>query len=217
MVGRAVGAIHDDAHAAQIEMRGKGALAEFYVASRRILHPPRLAELGRSHALEGLRQLALDGAFGRIGKLGPGSGKELDAVVVVGVVRRADHDARGEPQRPREVRHRGRWHGPYEQGVHSGSRQACLESGLEHIAGDPRVLADQHRGVRDPFLLAAREHLARGVAQLHHEIRRDRGLPDLAANAVRAEILAGHGLRVMSHAQPPTEREYYCDLGLTTA
>ena len=193
VVGGAVGAVDDDAHAAQVEMRRERALAELDIARGRVLDAPRLAELGGGHALQRPGELALDGALRGIGKLAPRPGKELDAVVVVGIVRSADHYAGGESQRPREIGDRRGRHGSDEQGVHAGGGQAGFESGLEHVAGNPRVLADQHGGVLYPFLLPAREHLARGVAQLHHEIRRDRGLPYLAANAVGAEVFSAHG------------------------
>ena len=80
------------------------------------------------------------------GSFAPAVGEELDAVVVVRIVRRADHDARRQAQRARQVRDRRRGQRPGQIDVDAGGGEAGLQRGLEQVAGDPRVLADQHGG-----------------------------------------------------------------------
>ena len=76
-------------------------------------------------------------------------------------------------QGPRQIGDRRRWHRPGKVDVDAGRRQPRLQRGLQHVARNARVLADQHRrvvaaAVRPPL---ARQHFAGGIAELHHEIR----------------------------------------------
>ena len=115
--------------------------------------------------------------------------EELDAVVVERVVRGADHHAQVQPQRARQVGHAGRGQRAGQQHVDAGRGEAGLQRGLEHVAGDARVLADQHRRPRRRSRL---QHAAHGMAQAQHEVGRDRRLADRAADAVGAEIFSAH-------------------------
>ncbi len=88
VIGRAVGAIHHDLQAAQVEIVGESALAELDVASGGVIDAARLSEPGRLHAGHRLLEPRLDLEFHRVEQLGALRRKELYAVVVVGVVRR---------------------------------------------------------------------------------------------------------------------------------
>ena len=95
-----------------------------------------------------LRQRGLDVALPGVGQLLAPRREELDAVVVVGVVRGADHDAQRQAQRARQVGHaRGRQRAG-EQDVDAGRGEPGLERRLDHVARRSRVLADQHGGPR---------------------------------------------------------------------
>src|SRR5205085_12650918 len=96
VIGSAVRAVDDDAHALQIEARGKGALAEFDITTDCIVDATCLAKMRRAHAFQRPLELELDLRFGFVGKLRAVSGEKLDPVVFVRVVRRADHDSGGE-------------------------------------------------------------------------------------------------------------------------
>ena len=189
VVARAVRAVDDDLPALEVEVGGKGALAELDVPARRVLDATRLAEFGGRHAGERHRHRRLDRVLGRVGKLGAGPGKELDAVVVVGIVRRADDDAGVEPQRPGEVGDARRGQRPAQQDIDAGRRQARLQRRLEQVAGDPRVLADEHGGMSAGAARVRGQDATRRPAELEHELRRDRRLADQTPHAVGAEIV----------------------------
>ena len=173
---------------------GKRALAEFDVAAGCVVDPARLSEIRRAHAGKRERHRLLDRLFDGVGELGSARREELDSVVVEGIVRRADHDARREAQRARQVgdRRRGQRSGKID--VDARRRKACLQRGLEEIARDPRVLADQHGGARTCAGRFRREDPAGGPAEPEYRLGRDRRLADATADAVGAEILSGHRL-----------------------
>ena len=95
MVAGAVRAVDDDAQPAQVQFRRKRTFAELDVPPRRVVDAARLAELRRCDAFERRIHACLDRGFDVVRQLGSRGGKELDAVVVERIVRRADHDARG--------------------------------------------------------------------------------------------------------------------------
>jgi hypothetical protein len=76
--------------------------------------------------------------------LAPERIEELDAVVVVGIVRGADDHAEIAAEAARHVGDAGRRQRPHQQHVHAGGDETGLERRFEHVAGDARVLADQH-------------------------------------------------------------------------
>ena len=79
-----------------------------------------------------------------------------------------------EAQRARQVGDAGRRQRAGQQHVDAGRGEARLERRLDHVAGDARVLADQHRRAR---ARPALQHAADGMAQAQHEVGRDRRLP----------------------------------------
>ena len=77
-----------------------------------------------------------------------------------------------------------RGHRPEQAHIGTGGDEARFERGLEHVAGDAGVLADQYcRGH------AVAENAADRAAETQHEFRRDRMFARAAANAISAEIL----------------------------
>ncbi len=146
VVRRAVRAVDDDAPALEVELVRERALAELDVAAPGVLDAARLAELRRRHARERARHHAFDRLLDRVRKLGARLGKELDPVVVERIVRRADHDPRGEAQRARQVGDRGRGERSGQVDVDARRGESRLQRRLQHVPGDPRVLADEHGG-----------------------------------------------------------------------
>jgi hypothetical protein len=112
--------------------------------------------------------------------------EDLDAVVVVRVVARADDDARVGAHVDREVRHRGRRHGTAEDDAPSHRADAGGEGRLDHVTRQPRVLADEDaRRVR----LAAPRDEGDRAPDAQEELGHHRMLVGLAADAVGAEEL----------------------------
>src|SRR5690606_106244 len=118
-------------------------------------------------------------------------GEELDAVVVVRVVRGGNDDAAVGAQRARQVGDGGCWHRADQLHVHARGHQARLQRRLEHVVRDPGVLADDHQRLA-PGFVALVQGMAVGVAQPQHEVRGNGRLADPAADAVGAEVLAAH-------------------------
>ena len=198
VVARAVCAIDDDLEALEVELVGKGALAELDVATARIVHAKSLSEIRRWHAVDRLIHGSLDRFFNRIGQLGAGLGEELDAVIFERIVRRADDDTCGESQRAREIRYRRSGQRSGEINVDARGRQYRFERRFQQVTRDARVLADKHRrrGAR-PARRFRCQHAPRGVPKAQNELRCDRRLAHAAANAVSTEIGLDH---VMSNA-----------------
>ena len=143
LVGRAVGAVDHDPHAVQGRLRGEGVLQELDVAARRrprCAWPCRCSD-GPLVVAVGLHQ-ALDLGLDLVGQLEPVAGEELDAVVLVGVVRGADDHAGVGAHRRGDERDARRGQRPHQQHVGARRDDARLERALQHVARQPGVLAD---------------------------------------------------------------------------
>ena len=161
LVGGAVGAIDDDLQPVQPQAPREGVLDEFDVAAGLVAQPAGPAQAG------GVRQLLavavlddrLDRRFDRIGQLEPVRSEQLDAVVLVRVVRGRDHDAQIGPQRAGQHGHgRGRqW--PEQDHVQAHGDEPGGQRRFDHVAGQAGVLTDHHgMAVIPPAELAGRSH-----------------------------------------------------------
>jgi len=83
--------------------------------------------------------------------------------------------------------------------VDPGGGQPGLERSLEQIARDAGVLANQHG---QPVASALGQDPTRGMTQAHYEIRRDRRLTHLAADAIGTKVFAGHGKKISGKCCP---------------
>ena len=202
LVGRAVGGIDDDLQPAQGEAGVDRALAELDVAPLRIADTPGLAQAGGVGPGGRLGQRGLDGQLPRVGQLAALGRKELDAVVRIGVVRGTEHHAQVQPERAGQVGHAGRGQRAAQQHVDAGRGKAGFQRRFEHVAGNARVLADQHGRAAPTAAALGLQHATHRMAQAQHEVGRDRGLAHGAADAVGAEILSAHAGIVAAGVQP---------------
>ena len=131
-----------------------------------------------------------DAAFDLVRQLVAVGTEQLDAVVMVGIVRGRDHHAEIRAQRARQHGHRGRRDRSEQKDIHAGRAEAGDHRVLQHVAGQPRVLADHHAVA----VVAALERHAGSHADLHRHFRGHRKLVGAAANAVRSEIASRHCL-----------------------
>ena len=188
-VGGAVGAVDHDAQAVEAHGARQRALGEFDVAVVHALDALGAAEVGALGELLG--EVGIDQRFDLVldlvGELVAVRAEQLDAVVVVGIVRGRDHHAEIGAHRAREHADRRRRHRAGQQHVHADRGEARDQRGLDHVAGEPRVLADEHAVA----VLAALEHEAGGLPDLERKLRRDHAV-GAAADAVGAEIFASH-------------------------
>ncbi|MNO88765.1 hypothetical protein D3C76_802300 [compost metagenome] len=182
-----MGAVENHFQPGEIGAGGHAALAELDIAPRGIVDPRNLAQTGGlDHRHRRVEQF-LDDQLHLVRQLGALAGEELDAVVVVRVVRGADDDARLGVEGAGQVGDARSRHRPEQHHVGTGSRQTSLQRGFEHVTGNPRVLADQYAALA----LLAEGH-AHCPTQLEHEIRSDRRSSYPPANPVGAEIFSAH-------------------------
>ena len=87
VISRAMRTIDNDLQPAQIHVVRESALAEFDVAPVGVVDTPHAPQLRRSNAAQRRVDARLDARFQRIVELAAEFGKELDAVIVVRVVR----------------------------------------------------------------------------------------------------------------------------------
>ena len=129
----------------------------------------------------------LDILLDLVGQLVAVRPEQLDAVVVERIMRRRDHHAEIGAHRAGQHGDRRRRHRPEQQHVHADRGEARDQRGLDHVAGQPGILADHH----PMAMLAAAEHEPGRLAGLECQFRRDHAI-GAATNAVSAKILAGH-------------------------
>ena len=197
LVRGAVRAVDDHLHAVQRVLLGEHLLQELDVAPGRVLDAHRLADgvrLGAragvpgGDALHAAFQLGLD----LVGQLEAVGREDLDAVVLVGVVRGADDDARVGAHRPGDEGDPGRRQRPDQHDVRAGRHDAGLHRALEHVARQARVLADDDA----PRPVGVAEPLRDGLPQTQGHLRRHRVAIGDAPDSVRAEqlsLVVGHG------------------------
>ena len=184
LVGRPVCAIHDDLVTPKIFAHGVGALAELDVTpfGMQAFNFPEFPGDDRLHFLLHLR---FDGDFDLVGQLLTGVREKLDAVVVERIVGCTDDNAGLSVERAREVGYRRCRHGTEQNNVDACRRESGLQSRLEHVAGNARILTNHHRGVPLPA-----QYPSGRPAELEHELRGYGVSPYRAPNAVGPEILA---------------------------
>ena len=123
---------------------------------------------------------------------------ELNAIVMIGVVTGGDHHAAVKVIRPGDVGHAG-GAGHMEQiGICPGGRQARTQRRLEHIAGAPGVLTDDHLGLMILAIVPA-QIAADFEGMIHGQV-----LIGFPAEAVRAEIFT-QCFSLLKVSRPPRD------------
>ncbi|MNI55584.1 hypothetical protein D3C73_1105440 [compost metagenome] len=183
--------VHNDLHPVQVQIVGEGALAELDVAALRIRHAAGAAQALGTDAAQRLVQSGFDRGFDVVRQLHALRREELDAVVLIRVVRGADDDARHQTQRPGQVGHGRRRDGAGQQHVDAGGGQACFQRGFQHVARNARVLADDNlRAAATAHGVFARQHAAGGITQAQRKFGVDHRTADFTTHPIGAEILA---------------------------
>jgi len=130
----------------------------------------------------------LDLALDLVGEFEPVWAENLDAVVVIGVVGGRDHNADIGPQGPRQHGDARRRDRAELEHVDADRGEAGDEGGLDHVAGQPGVLADHHAVA----MVAAPEDDSRRHADLHGHFRRDGPFVGAPAHAIGSEEFSCH-------------------------
>ena len=186
-VGRPVRCVDHHAHAVERHVARERLLEEDDVSSARVLELLRAPDAGPSRAfaeeLVVLHQL-LDLALGLVGQLEPVRAEDLDAIVLIGVVARADDNPGVSAHAHGQVRHGRRGHRPAELHPAAHGAHAARDGLLEHVAREAGVLSDED--ARHVTLSASGDEGDR-PAELERQLRRHRVLVRDAADAVGAE------------------------------
>ena len=126
--------------------------------------------------------------------------KKLDAVVIEGVVGGRDHHPEIGAHRAREHSDRRGRNWTRKQHVHADRGEAGDQRGLDHVAGKPGILADEHAVA----MVAATKDQPRRLPDPKRQFRRNRAV-GAAADAVGAKILANHVFASPGKGQCPSE------------
>ena len=169
----------------------EGALGEFDIARLAVVDALGAADLGRRRQalLQAGGHQRLDLAFHLVGQFLAVGAEELDAVVLEGIVRGGDHHAQIGAQGARQHGDGGGGQRAELEHIHAHGGEAGDQGAFDHVARQARVLADHH----PVAVLAAGEDAARRHAGLQRHFGRELGGVGAAADAVGAEIFAGHG------------------------
>ena len=136
LVGRAMGAIDHDAKARQAHGAREGRLDDLHIARGRVVHPlgaPKIRRGGQRLGRIGLHQ-RLDLQLGGVIQLEPVGAEQLDAVVLVQIVRGGDHHAQIRAQRACQRGHRRGWHRTEQRHIHARTGEAGGQRVFQHIA-----------------------------------------------------------------------------------
>src|SRR6185312_4643111 len=183
-VGGAVGAIDDDLQSGEVNAARQRGGAEFLVLHARAVDAAGFPQAAGSTGDDGLGQLGLDALLELIRELRAAAIEELDAVVVVRIVRGADDDAEVTVEMARHIGDTRRRQRPYQHHVDAGSDEASLERRFEHVAGEPGVLADEDGTT------PGHEHSRRSAREGQREVHGHGVLPHAAPDTISAEIFS---------------------------
>jgi hypothetical protein len=177
---RAVAAIEHDAHAVEPARDRGGQVVQIALGQRGVGDQRQRRTGGLSGVTE---DLLLDQMLFFIRQFVTGMAEDLDAVILVRIMRGGDHHASGESSGASQIRHAGR-----SDDARGNRADVPLREAGGHLRGDPRsgfarVHADEHGGARRRAAQVARERHAKGV----HRCRIQRVIARYAAYAVRAE------------------------------
>jgi hypothetical protein len=129
----------------------------------------------------------LDAGLDLVGKLIAVRPEQFDAVVLIRVVRGGNHHAQIAAHRACQHRHRRRRNRAEQQHVDADGSEACDQRIFDHVAREPRVLADHH----PVAVLTAVKSEARRLAYFQRDVSGDLAVCP-APDSVGAEMLARH-------------------------
>ena len=184
-VGGAVGTIDHHAHAVEGARLGERVLEELHVAAFPVVDANSLANVwfGSWRGGLGVAHAALDVCLHVVGQLETVGSEYLDAVVLIGIVRGTDHHARVGAHAGRDEGDGRRGHGSDQHDVSTRRHDSRLQRAFQHVAGQARVLADNHPAAPP----APTELLGHRAPKRQGDLRRHRVLVGDTPNSIGAE------------------------------
>ena len=188
LIAGAVGAIDHDFESVEGERARQTRLQENQSSGRSRRRCARLCRYRcrwrESWPARAVENQFLDAALGLVIELEAFAREKLDAVVLKRIVRRRDDHAGVGAHAARQERDAGRRQRSDQPDVNAHRADARGHRGLEHVAGEARVLADQDAAMAAAWIL---ENVRERAAEPHRGFGGDRlGVGD-AAHAVGAE------------------------------
>ena len=142
MVGRTVSGIHDNTHALQGEVIGKGALAKLDITAGGVFQTAGFTQ----RCGVGPHRWLGDRGFHRqlpcIGQLGALGAKKLDSVVGKRVMAGADDHAQRSSLCAGQVGNAGGGQRAQQHHINTSRIEPAFQCALQHVAGDARVFAN---------------------------------------------------------------------------
>ena len=112
-------------------------------------------------------------------------------------MRGGNHDAKIGAHGARQHGDGGSWNGAEQQHIHANGSEARDKRGLDHVAGKPRVLADDDAVA----VIPAQKRQARRLPYFHGEFRRDEAIGP-SANSIRAKVFLRHAPQILLPERP---------------
>ena len=192
VIARPIGAIHHHLQALK-GARTHRPLGKLDVASHRVVHPDRLANLGPfARTIQRLiaQELLHFGLHGvaQLVSVGP---EDLDSIVAVGIVRGSQHDPCITRHRLCQVGHRRGGNRTGQENARPLGHQPAGQGGFQHVAGDAGILSDHHL-VPTPALRD--QHACNGPSQSQGNLRRDRVFVGHSPDPVRSKQSLRHSM-----------------------
>ena len=184
--GGAIGAVDHHANAVDLRRNRLGQVEQVPVQAVGGLLDDAADAGARRAAVLQIQQRMLDLLLHRVVELRAAGGEELDAVVGHRIVRRGDHHAHVGAVVVRQERHRRRRQHSHAQHVDALRRHARRHRRGEHLAGHPRVTADDRGRTTLARVRPARQDGGGRGPQFHRQ-RRGEGLVRESADTVGAE------------------------------
>ena len=165
------------------------ALGEFDVAVMHAIDAAGAPETGalRQPLVERFIEQLLDLLLDIVRQFETLRAEQLDAVVLEQIMRGGNHHAEIGAHRLGQHRDRRRRHRAEQQHIHADRGEAGHHRVFDHVAGEPRILAD-HDAMA---MLAALKHQSGRLPNLERELRCDQAI-GTAPDPVGTEIFAAH-------------------------
>ena len=133
VIGSTIGAIDHNLQSFEIKVLWKSGFAKLNVAPCGIIQSKCLANFVGADTAHRFLELRLNLKLRRIGELVALAIKKLDAVIVIGVMRRRDHHSSRQAQCFGEISDPRRWHRSTESHINTCGREPRLQSCFKEI------------------------------------------------------------------------------------
>ncbi|CAM3469245.1 hypothetical protein PANO111632_19700 [Paracoccus nototheniae] len=197
-VGCAMRRIDDHAQPVQPQPARKGALGKLDIAFARAVDAAGVADLGGRGQIAVMVHPGLDRGLVGIRQLIAVGAKELDPVIPMRIVRGRDHHPQIGAQRPGQHADGGGGQRAGQDHVHPRRGEPRHQRTFDHIARQPRVLADHH-GAR---AARADQMAPGGPAKPHHHLGQDGPGIGAPAHPVGSEQSVGHDVKSLAEDAP---------------